>query len=58
MKIGGNREIDARTYCRVGNFTILDGDVEINTDKDTLALELDVCDRDFLGERHRILSNK
>lgn len=39
-------------YGGVGDLAILDGDVEIDTDEDTLALEVEVLDGELVGDGH------
>lgn len=41
------------TYSRVRDLPILHGDIEVHTDEDTLALEVQVSDGEFGRERHR-----
>ena len=41
-----------RAYRRVCDFSILDGYVEIDADEDFFALEIEVCDREFVGDGH------
>ncbi len=40
------------TYSRVSNFAILYRDVEIDTDKDSFVLEINVSNGELAGERH------
>ena len=40
------------THCRVCDLALLHGDIEVDTNEDALALEVEVCDCEFLGKRH------
>lgn len=40
------------THCGVSDLSILHRDIEVNTDEDAFALEIEVCDSEFLRERH------
>ena len=40
------------TYCGVGDFSILHGDIEVDPDEHTLVLEDEVSDRELVCERH------
>lgn len=39
-------------HSRVSNFAILHGNIEVNADEDTLSLEVEICDRELVRERH------
>lgn len=41
-----------KTYGRVGDLAVLDGDIEVDADEDALSLEVEIGDREFVGERH------
>ena len=40
------------THGRVSDLAFRHGDIEVHTDEDALALEVEVGDRELLGERH------
>ena len=40
------------THRRVRDLSILHRDIEIDTNEDFFALEVEVCDGEFVGERH------
>jgi hypothetical protein len=42
----------ASAHSGVSNFAILHGNIEVNADEDTLALKVEICDREFVRERH------
>jgi len=41
-----------RTYSRIRDIAILDGNVEVDTNQDTLAPKIEISDRKFARERH------
>jgi len=41
-----------RTYSRIGDVAILDGNVEVDANQDTLSCKIEISDRKFAGERH------
>lgn len=41
-----------KTYGGVRDLAILHGDIEVDTDENTLALEVKVSDGKLVGERH------
>jgi hypothetical protein len=40
------------TYSGICDFTFLDGNVEVNTNKNTLSFEIEVSDSELVGEGH------
>jgi hypothetical protein len=48
MERNGRRE----TYGRVGDFAVLDGDIEIDADENALSGKVEVSDGEFVRERH------
>lgn len=44
----------SETYSGVRDLAILHGDIEVDTDEDTLALEVKICDSELVGEGHGV----
>lgn len=40
------------THGRVGDLALLNGNVEVDANEDTLALEVEVCNGELVGEGH------
>jgi len=41
-----------RTYSRIGDVAILDRNVEVDTNQDTLSCKIEISDGKLAGERH------
>ncbi len=41
-----------KNYSRISYLSVLKGNVEVDTDENTLLLEIKISNREFLGERH------
>jgi hypothetical protein len=48
----GNRSLKVKKYSRVSYFPLLNRNVEVDTNENTLSSEVKVSDSEFVGERH------
>jgi len=43
---------EGSAHSGVGDLSILHGNIEVNADEDALTLEVEVCNRELVRERH------